>query len=660
MTGWAAMNDFRDRFWRWRLFRAIGTGVASALGLALAAQLFTAQPAAAQFTQQGPKLVGTGATGTDVEQGYSVSLSQDGNIAIVGGDDDDDGQGAAWIFSRTAGVWSQQGGKLVGTGGTGSNGASQGYAVALSADGSTAIVGGLGDGNKVGAAWIFVNSGGVWTQQGDKLVGNGATGTSYQGSSVALSADGNTAVVGGDGDNSNAGAAWVFTRDSFGVWSQQGPKLVGAGAVGNAEQGTSVSISADGNTVLVGGPIDNATVDGLGAVWIFTRDGLGNWSQQGSKLVGTGNVGDSKQGFFAALSGDGNTAIVGGYRDDSNTGAAWIFTRSAGAWSQQGDKLVGTGAVGSAEQGVSVSLSADGDTAIVGGNVDNGRIGNSVGAAWIFTRSRGVWTQLGDKLVGTGIEAGSYGVSQGYAVALSADASTAIVGGLADNNLLGAAWVFARPADYVGTSTALVSSANPSLIGEPVEFTATVTATTGTPTGMVTFKDGADTLGTGTLSSGVAVYSTSALTHGDHIITAVYNGSGNFTGSTSDPLTQVVGPSPVGPIATAATDVTASGFTANWNASLAAVGYQLDIATDAAFTSFVPGYQARNVGNVTSADVTGLAKETDYHYRVRAVESSLSASSNTIDVTTTAIGPLELLGLSLLAFVGMGLRYRFA
>jgi hypothetical protein len=92
---------------------------------------------------------------------------------------------------------------------------------------------------------------------------------------------------------------------------------------------------------------------------------------------------------------------VGGYGDNSNTGAAWVYTRSGGVWTQQGSKLVGTGVIGSAEQGRSVALSGDGNTAIVGGNVDN----SLTGAAWVYTRSNGVWTQQGSKLVGTGLTA---------------------------------------------------------------------------------------------------------------------------------------------------------------------------------------------------------------------------------------------------------------
>jgi Divergent InlB B-repeat domain len=84
--------------------------------------------------------------------------------------------------------------------------------VALSADGNTAIVGAYGDNSTTGAAWVYARSGGVWNQQGNKLVGAGAGGASYQGNSAALSGDGNTAIVGGPGDNGNIGAAWVFVQ----------------------------------------------------------------------------------------------------------------------------------------------------------------------------------------------------------------------------------------------------------------------------------------------------------------------------------------------------------------------------------------------------------------------------------------------------------------
>jgi hypothetical protein len=100
--------------------------------LIVAALLFSSQLALAQFTQQGPKLVGTGAANSPVAvgQGASVSLSADGNTAIVGGLDDNSETGAAWVYTRSGGVWTQQGSKLVGTGAVGQ--AQQGVSVALS------------------------------------------------------------------------------------------------------------------------------------------------------------------------------------------------------------------------------------------------------------------------------------------------------------------------------------------------------------------------------------------------------------------------------------------------------------------------------------------------------------------------------------------------
>jgi len=376
-----------------------------------------------QFLQQGSKLVGSGAVGSS-EQGWSVSLSADGNTAIVGGWYDNEGEGAVWVFTRSGGLWSQQGDKLVGMGAVGYAG--QGKSVSLSADGNTAIVGGIYDSSFTGAAWVFTRSGGVWTQQ-TKLVGTGTVGHSYQGRSVSLSADGNTAIVGGADDNFSLGAAWIFIR-SGGVWTQQA-KLVGTGGVGNAQQGKSVSLSADGNTAIVGGWWDNSQT---GAAWIFTRTG-GVWTQQGSKLLDSGVVGISLQGESVSLSADGNTAIVGGW-DTSNAARVWVYTRSNGIWTQQDDRIIGTGDMG-VLYGTSVSLSADGNTAIVGWETDN----SSSGAAWVFKRFGGLWWQYGSKLTGTGAVGSA---RQGRSVSLSADGHTAILGGFWDNSKVGAAWVF--------------------------------------------------------------------------------------------------------------------------------------------------------------------------------------------------------------------------
>jgi len=389
----------------------------------------------AQFIQQGSKLVGTGSVNGSA-QGNSVAISSDGNTAIVGGPFDNGFKGATWVFTRSGGVWTQQGTKLVGTGLVGSS--QQGTSVAISSDGNTAIVGGYGDNANTGAVWIFTRSGGVWTQQGSKLLGTNAVGTAYQGFSVAISSDGNTALVGGPYDNISAGAVWVFTR-SGGVWTQQGSKLLGTNAVGTAYQGLSVALSSDGNTAIEGGYLDN---NDIGAVWVFTRSG-GVWTQQGQKLVGTGGVGNIYQGYSVAISSDGNTFITGGYGDFSGTGAIWIFTRSGSVWTQQGTKLVGTGLVGNGDQGFSVSISSNGNTAIEGGPFDNA----STGAVWVFTRTSGVWTQQGTKLIGTGAGGGA---RQGYSVAISSNGGTFLEGAPLDNGN-GAVWVFVNPSIGIRT-----------------------------------------------------------------------------------------------------------------------------------------------------------------------------------------------------------------
>ncbi|HEY6192826.1 MAG TPA: T9SS type A sorting domain-containing protein [Bacteroidota bacterium] len=385
------------------------------------------QSTQAQYFQQGPKLVGTGSIGTSY-QGHHVSISGDGNVALVGGYADNGASGATWAYERVGGVWSQIGSKLLATDAVYPS--RQGVSVSLATDGSTAIIGGYVDNGGVGASWIYKRIGGVWVQQGNKLIGTGAAGNAWQGVSVAISGDGNTVITGGYNDSNYRGAAWVYTQ-SGGVWTQQGSKLVGADDAGSAFQGESVSLSDDGNTAIVSGSHDSSFT---GATWAYIRvDGV--WHQQGGKLVGSGGVGGGQQGVNIALSADGNTAIVGGYLDDGGKGAAWVFTRTAGVWSQQRNKLVGSGAIGLAQLGRSVSISADGNTAVAGAPLDNG----GIGAAFVFKRSAGVWSQYGNKLIGVG---GNSNSNIGNTVDISADASTIIVGGEYDNNQVGAAWVF--------------------------------------------------------------------------------------------------------------------------------------------------------------------------------------------------------------------------
>jgi hypothetical protein len=229
------------------------------------------------------------------------------------------------VFTRAGTGWSQQGPKLVGTGAAGT--AAQGHSVALSADGTTLAVGGYSDNNDTGATWLFTRTGTVWSQQGPKLVGTGtgaAGPNAYQGNSVALSADGSTLAEGGPNDNSRSGATWLFTRAGT-VWSQQGPKLVGTGAAGtDASQGRSVALSADGTTLAVGGLGDNSR---SGATWVFSTASspLAQRAAAGPR-VGAGFfpnpvaeqftvTGGARAGTLRLLDGTGRTVRTGAYRD---------------------------------------------------------------------------------------------------------------------------------------------------------------------------------------------------------------------------------------------------------------------------------------------------------------------------------------------------------
>ena len=173
-------------------------------------------------------------------------------------------------------------------------------------------------------------SAGPYGQQLPILVGNTIPPTDCagsQGASVALSADGNTLVVGDPayspcgGAHSYPGAAYVFVRTNE-TWTQQAALLATEVVTGMrlGSDANSVAISADGNTVIVGAAQYNTTGQGSrgspGASFVFSRSGT-TWTEQGM-LVGSNGSDAAYQGWAVALSSDGNTAIIGGPQDGSS------------------------------------------------------------------------------------------------------------------------------------------------------------------------------------------------------------------------------------------------------------------------------------------------------------------------------------------------------
>lgn len=300
---------------------------------AVAACGFVTVTVRAQVTQSrlGPELLGTGATQgqgfSAALQGWGVAISGDGNTAMSGAPYDSQGVGATWAWARQSdGTWAQQGAKMVASGSV--SGVQEGFWMALSYDGNTAVVGGPGNTQVSGAAYVWTRSNGVWTQQGSGLPGGGP---------VAISSDGNTVVVGEPGLNSETGGVAIWTR-SNGVWTQQGSALTGSNPGTQSGEGRSVAISGDGQTVAFGAPSD----DSVRAVWVFTVSN-GAWTQQGAKIVPVSSPGGGGFGQAVALSSDGNTLLVGQPSGSTELpGDGWIYTRTGGAWSEAAE-LSGNG-----------------------------------------------------------------------------------------------------------------------------------------------------------------------------------------------------------------------------------------------------------------------------------------------------------------------------
>ena len=296
-----------------------------------------------------------------------MALSSDGNTAIIGAYFDDVGangqQGSAYVFTRSGGVWTQQQ-RLNATGGATND--NFGRSVALSSDGNTAVVGATSANSDVGAAYAFTRSGSTWTQQGGALTPSSGAASDNFGASVALSSNGNTAIIGASRDevgaNTDQGSATVYTR-SGSTWTRQATLTANDGDASNF-LGTSVALSSDGNTAIAGAPSINAP----GSATVFTRSGS-TWTQQGASLT-DGNF--NSLGRSVALSSDGNTALIGASGDTVGSndaqGSVYMYTRSGGVWTKQRE-LTAFGGLKSDNLGSSVAMSGDGNTALVGARV---------------------------------------------------------------------------------------------------------------------------------------------------------------------------------------------------------------------------------------------------------------------------------------------------
>ena len=396
------LSAFIRTLWRRVASAGVCVGLAMVVSLAIAAGAYAATapvwqpPILTSLAAQTAELSAADGRISDVF-GRAVAIS--GDTIVVGAPGDDDGQdrvdidaGSVLVFVRSGGAWVVQadlapteprlGGRF-------------GQAVAVS--GNTLLVGEPGGGDPAvgpGAAYAYVRSGSTWTLQ-QKLEADVPGISDYFGRSVALSGD--TALV------ASSGTTCVFTRAGS-VWTQQATLPHGTGAFGD-EATRSLALSVD--TAVISNTQDESLT---GAAWVYTRSG-GVWTEQ-QKLTASDAAQGEQFGTSVTLAGD--TALVGDAVDTTaageRAGSVYVYTRSAGVWSQR-QKLTSSDAAEGDHFGWALSFS--GNTAAIGAPFcDVGGLGD-VGAVYLFTFSNGVWTQRQKLTLGSARVWDWYGFSVG-------------------------------------------------------------------------------------------------------------------------------------------------------------------------------------------------------------------------------------------------------
>ena len=216
---------------------------------------------------------------------------------------------------------------------------------------------------------------------------NDGGGTSRQGIFCAINSNEDTIVFTGYADiatSTTQGSIWVFVKDSSNKWSQQGSKLT-RGTLPNSGFPLSISIDDTGNEMIVGGGSNDMGPTILGDNEIFRRENS-IWPKI-QRLVGTNAIGNSNQGRSVSISGDGKTLAVGGNLDDTKNGAVWIFKKESGLWIQE-TKIAG---INTERLGTDVELNYNGTVLLICGH---GSSGNRT--TYIYIKNNNLWTLFND------------------------------------------------------------------------------------------------------------------------------------------------------------------------------------------------------------------------------------------------------------------------
>lgn len=341
--------------------------------------------------------------------GASVAVSVNGRVAVVGANNQAYGLGAVYVYVHRKGAWNQV--QELSEPPEGGGVENFGSAVAVSADGSTIVVGAdsQGTGSWVGAAYVFNRPGKKKWVESAELTASDAQDMDFFGFSLAVSSDGGTVLVGAYGRSSNTGVAYVFSLQD-GSWTQAGELTASDGAEGDLF-GYDVAVSPDGSTAVVG-------ASGSDTAYVFSED-QGAWTQT-AELTGTAEYAEQS----VAVSSGGSRIALGA------PGKVDIFTRSGDQWIKSAEV---DGTAGDLF-GSAVSLSAKGDVLAVGAY----RYSDTMGAAYVYRYAHKTWTQKTTLTASDGQQYDAFGAP----LAVSADGSTVVVGAQDRLQDTGAAYTF--------------------------------------------------------------------------------------------------------------------------------------------------------------------------------------------------------------------------
>lgn len=257
-----------------------------------------------------------------------------------------------------------------------------GGTVVVSGDGNRVIFGArfqVQSNNGFGTAYVyFRDSNGLWSLE-QKLQPTDLANDNF-GCSLGIDETGTRAVVGAY-EKSGGGAAYVFIRNGS-TWTQEA-KLLGAGTVNGDNFGAVASMSADGVRVALGARL----MGGMGAAFIFVRNGT-TWTQE-QKLVSADLATGDQFGSAVSIDGTGQRCVVAAYQKNNRAGAIYVFLRGGnGSWVQEA-KLLSSVNAAEDQLGWSVLISRQGDRLISGAPGTK----TATGAAYVFRRVNNAWGQ---------------------------------------------------------------------------------------------------------------------------------------------------------------------------------------------------------------------------------------------------------------------------